>query len=108
MKTAIALFIYLAKALKDLSQFNGSLFLGFNVQEKSGNFSGIREILKRAPKADVCILGYQSFDKIAIGARGWLQLKLTACGKAAHTGNRFRRAEDPYIGTCLLYPIRPN
>lgn len=90
-KAAIALFIYLAKALKDSPQFDGSLFLGFDAQEESGNFSGIREILHHAPKADVCILGYQSFHEIAIGARGWLRLKLTAYGKATHTGSRSRK-----------------
>lgn len=69
-KAAIALFIYLAKALKDSPQFNSSLFLGFDAQEESGNFPGIRKILHHPPKADVCILAYQSFDEIAIGARG--------------------------------------
>jgi succinyl-diaminopimelate desuccinylase len=64
-KAAIALFIYLAKVLRDSPQFNGSLFLGFDAQEESGNFSGIREILHHAPKVDICILGYQSFDEIA-------------------------------------------
>ncbi|HEY9628289.1 MAG TPA: M20/M25/M40 family metallo-hydrolase [Coleofasciculaceae cyanobacterium] len=93
-KGAIALFIYLAKALKDSPQFNGSLFLGFDAQEESGNFSGIREILYHAPKADVCILGYQSFDEIAIGARGWLRLKLTTYGKAAHTGSRSKKGRN--------------
>lgn len=93
-KAAIALFIHLAKALKDSPQFNGSLFLGFDAQEESGNFSGIREILHHAPKADVCILGYQSFDEIAIGARGWLRLKLTTYGKAAHTGSRSKKGRN--------------
>ncbi|GAB4373427.1 MAG: hypothetical protein Kow00121_16660 [Elainellaceae cyanobacterium] len=67
LSAGLALFIYLAKALRDLPQFNGSLFLGFDAQEESGNFSGIRKILYHAPKADVCILGYQSFEEIAIG-----------------------------------------
>lgn len=93
-KAAIALFLYLAKALKDPPQFNGSLFLGFDAQEESGNFSGIREILHHAPKANVCMLGYQNFDEIAIGARGWLRLKLTTYGKAAHTGSRSKRGEN--------------
>ncbi|MBL1176767.1 M20 family metallopeptidase [Pantanalinema sp. GBBB05] len=93
-KGAIALFIYLAKALRDSPEFNGSLFLGFDAQEESGSFSGIREILHHAPKADVCILGYQSFDKIAIGARGWLRLKLTTYGKAAHTGSRSKKGRN--------------
>ncbi len=93
-KAAIALFVYLAKALKDCPQFHGSLFLGFDAQEESGDFSGIREILHHAPNADVCILGYQSFDEIAIGARGWLRLQLTTYGQAAHTGSRSQKGRN--------------
>ncbi|MBD2001417.1 M20/M25/M40 family metallo-hydrolase [Leptolyngbya sp. FACHB-541] len=40
-KAAIALFIYLAKVLRNSPQFNVSLFLGFDAQEESSNFSGI-------------------------------------------------------------------
>ncbi|MBE9008883.1 peptidase dimerization domain-containing protein [Pseudanabaenaceae cyanobacterium LEGE 13415] len=65
-----------------------------SLPEESGNFCGIREILHHAPKADVCILGYQSFDEIAIGARGWLRLKLTAYGEATHTGSRSRKGKN--------------
>jgi len=34
------------------------------------------------------------FDEIAIGARGWLRLKLTTYGKAAHTGSRSRKGRN--------------
>lgn len=90
-KAAIALFIYLAKALRESPNFNSSIFLGFDAQEESGNFTGIKEIIKHAPPAALCVLGYQSWDEISIGARGWLRLKLTTKGQAAHTGSRSQK-----------------
>ena len=90
-KIGIAIFCYLAKELAEDKNFRGSLFLGFDADEQSGNFTGIREIMKYAPKADVCILGYQGIDEISIGARGWLRLKLLTFGKSAHTGSRSKK-----------------
>lgn len=90
-KIGIAIFCYLAKELVEDKNFRGSLFLGFDADEQSGNFTGIREIMKYAPKADVCILGYQGIDEISIGARGWLRLKLLTFGKSAHTGSRSKK-----------------
>ena len=82
------MFCYLAKELAQGKNFNGLIFLGFDSDEQAGNFSGIREIINHAPKANVCILGYQGMDEISIGARGWLRLKITTLGKVAHTGSR--------------------
>jgi len=90
-KIGIAIFCYLAKELAENRNFKGSLFLGFDADEQSGNFTGIREIIKYVPKADVCILGYQGIDEISIGARGWLRLKLLTFGKSAHTGSRSKK-----------------
>lgn len=87
-KIGIAIFCYLAKELSGDKNFNGSLFLGFDGDEQSGNFSGIKEVMKQTPKADICILGYQGIGGISIGARGWLRLKLTTIGKSAHTGSK--------------------
>src|SRR3989338_5389806 len=87
-KVAIALFCYLAKELYEDKNFNASIFLGFDADEQTGNFTGVREVIKRAPKADVCILGYQGINEISIGARGWLRIKITTLGKSAHTGSR--------------------
>ena len=91
-KIGIAIFSYLAKALFKNPEFKANLFLGFDADEHSGNFTGIRKILKYAPKnSDICILGYQGIDEISIGARGWLRLKLITFGKAAHTGSRSKK-----------------
>ena len=87
-KVAIAVFCHLAKELSEDKNFNASIFLGFDADEQTGNFTGVREVIKHAPKADICILGYQGINEISIGARGWLRLKISTIGKSAHTGSR--------------------
>ncbi len=87
-KVAIALFCQLAKELAEDKNFNTSIFLGFDADEQTGNFTGVREIIKHAPNVDICILGYQGINEISIGARGWLRIKITTLGKSAHTGSR--------------------
>jgi len=70
-KVAIALFCYLAKYLAEDKNFSSSIFLGFDADEQSGKFTGIREVMKYAPlNHDICLLGYQGTDEISIGARG--------------------------------------
>lgn len=90
-KIGAAIFCYLAKELYKDATFKGNIFLGFDADEQSGNFTGIREIVKHTPKADVCLLGYPGKNEISIGARGWLRLKLTVLGRAAHTGSRAKK-----------------
>jgi len=88
-KIGIAIFTYLAKELYANPKFKGNIILGFDADEQSGNFTGIRDILRQKPKADICILGYQARNnEISIGARGWLRLKIITKGKSAHTGSR--------------------
>jgi len=88
-KTGVAIFSYLAKELYNNSFFKANIFLGFDSDEQGGNFTGIKKILKYAPKSEVCILGYQGREEISIGARGWLRLKITTLGKSSHTGSRY-------------------
>ncbi len=90
-KIGIAIFTYLAKELYTNPEFKGNIILGSDADEQSGNFTGIRNILRQKPKADVCVLGYQARNnEISIGARGWLRLKVITKGKSAHTGSRRR------------------
>lgn len=94
-KVGIAIFSYLAKELYDDPKFNGNIILGFDANEQSGEYSGIRDIIKyKKPKADVCILGYQGIDEISIGMRGWLRLEIITKGKSAHTGSRSRKGNN--------------
>lgn len=94
-KIAIAIFSYLAKDLFDNPNFKGNIILGFDANEQSGEYSGIRDIIKiKKPKADVCILGYQGIDEISIGMRGWLRLKITTMGESAHTGSKSKKGNN--------------
>lgn len=90
-KIGIAIFCYLAKELYNNPQFKGNIILGFDANEQNGEFTGIRDILKQKPKADVCILGYQRINEISIGARGFLRLKITTKGQSAHTGSKRKK-----------------
>lgn len=93
-KVGIAIFSFLAKELYSEPKFKGNLILGFDANEQSGEFTGIRDILKLKPKADVCILGYQGIDEISIGARGWLRLRITTQGRSVHTGSRSKEGNN--------------
>ncbi|MBU0975275.1 MAG: M20 family metallopeptidase [Patescibacteria group bacterium] len=94
-KIAIAIFCYLAKELAEDKKFKSSIFLGFDANEQSGEYSGIRDIVKiKKPKADICILGYQGINEISIGMRGWLRLKIITKGESAHTGSRSKRGNN--------------
>lgn len=87
-KVAIAMYCILARELAKNNNFDGNIFLAFNSDEQCGSLTGAREIIPRAPKADICLLGYQGMEDVAIGARGWLRLHLQTIGKAGHTGSR--------------------
>lgn len=94
-KIGVAIFCYLAKELFEDESFEGSIFLGFDANEQSGEYSGIRDIIKiKKPKADVCILGYQGINEISIGMRGWLRLKIITRGESAHTGSKSKRGNN--------------
>ena len=94
-KVGIAIFSYLAKELYNDPKFKGNIILGFDANEQSGEYSGIRDIIKyKKPKANVCILGYQGIDEISIGMRGWLRLQIITKGKSAHTGSRSRKGDN--------------
>lgn len=86
----IAIFCYSAKELSKDKKFAASIFLGFDADEQSGNFSGIQDIIKHAPKADLFINGYQGHREISVGARGFLRFKLSVFGQQAHTGSKHK------------------
>lgn len=87
-KVAIAMYCILARELSKDPNFKANIFLAFNADEQCGSLTGAREIMNRAPKADLCLLGYQGDKEISIGARGWLRLHVQTIGKSMHTGSR--------------------
>ncbi|KEI69378.1 M20 family metallopeptidase [Endozoicomonas elysicola] len=87
-RLAIAMFSILAREVSQDHTFKGTLVLAFDADEQSGRFTGIKQIIQRAPKADGIILGYQGAGEISIGARGILRLWIHIQGKSAHPGSR--------------------
>lgn len=89
-KVAIAMYCVIARELANDPNFKANIFLAFNADEQCGSLTGAREIVHRAPKADICLLGYQGSEEIAIGARGWLRLHIQTMGRMFHTGSRMQ------------------
>lgn len=85
-KAAIAIFSFITAALKE--NLKGNLILTFDSNEQSGEFTGIKEILKVIQKPNAAMIGYPGTEEIAIGARGFLRLEIETLGKPAHTGSR--------------------
>jgi len=89
-KAAIAIFVYTAAAVfQSKEKINGQLILTFDSGEQSGDFAGMRNILKKGIKANACIIGYPGTEEIAIGSRGFLRLNITTLGESAHAGARY-------------------
>ncbi len=90
-KAAIAIFVYSAAAVFNSGKnIKGQLILTFDSGEQNGDFTGMRNILKKGIKADACIIGYPNTEGIVIGSRGFLRLNVTTFGKSAHTGARYK------------------
>lgn len=90
-KAAIAIFVYSAAAVFNSGKnIKGQLILTFDSGEQNGDFTGMRNILKRGVKADACIIGYPNTEGIVIGSRGFLRMNVTTFGKSAHTGARYK------------------
>ncbi len=88
-KAAIAIFVYVAAALRQTGlKPGGNLVLGFDADEQGGAFTGIKTLLEQVGRVDACIIGYPGNDEIAIAARGFLRLRITTTGQSAHTGMR--------------------
>jgi len=89
-KAAIAIFVYAIAAISQSKEkIKGQLILTFDSGEQSGDFTGMKNILKKGIRADACIIGYPGTEEIAIGSRGFLRLNITTLGKSAHTGARY-------------------
>ncbi|MDI6602630.1 MAG: ArgE/DapE family deacylase [Patescibacteria group bacterium] len=89
-KAGIAAAIYAANCLKNLN-LDGQLILAFDSDEESGNFTGMKTLLKKGLKGDVCLITYPGNGEVMIGSRGVLRSSLTTFGEAVHTGSRTQK-----------------
>lgn len=91
-KAGIVAMIYALIALKHfIPEEKLRIELVFDGGEQTGEYLGMREILKTALKVDAGIIGYGGDQtEVGIGARGYHRYKLTVHGQAVHTGSRTR------------------
>ena len=93
-KAAIAIFCLLGEAIKKLElPFSGELILAFDADEHSGCFSGMKAILKKLGPIDACLIGYPGDEKIVIGARGFLRLRINIQTPSVHSGSRLKASD---------------
>jgi succinyl-diaminopimelate desuccinylase len=86
-KLAAAMFTHLARdmmaAQKDM---HGTFQLILDADEHTGNFSGIKAVLKAGYKPDGIMIGYPGDDKLVVGSRGFSRYEIDFTGKGGHSG----------------------
>lgn len=89
-KIAVSIFSHLAaKILERGGLKRGDLFIVFDAEEHSGEFTGIKRFLEVAPKTpEAVLIGYPGNHKLVIGSRGFLRCVLNVYGIAAHSGSK--------------------
>jgi succinyl-diaminopimelate desuccinylase len=91
-KAGIALFSHVVADVRESAGAGlaGTLFLLFDGDEHSGNFSGARAFFEGSGIArDIggVMIGYPGNDRIVIGSRGFLRVHVTVRGEGAHSGS---------------------
>lgn len=89
-KAAVAIFSHLAARLAaDPTGLAGRLSVLFDLDEHTGGFGGIRAFLDTpaACRVDGVMIGYPGPDKVVIGGRGFLRVRVTVFGQADHSAS---------------------
>lgn len=86
-KIGVAILLTLAKNLSRTGLERGSLQFLFDADEHTGCFGGARAFLREAKvRPTAAVLAYPGNEKVVIGARGFLRLRIHLYGLAAHSG----------------------
>lgn len=87
-KVAVAIFCHLAVAFADeRERLAGRLILLFDGDEHSGEFGGVKALLKTVPDLSGVMIGYPDDSVINIGARGFYRCRIIVHGRAEHSGS---------------------
>ena len=87
-KVAIAIFCHLAVALAgERDGLSGRLMLLFDGDEHTGNFGGVKALLRTGPTLSGVMIGYPDDSVINIGARGFYRCRIVVHGRVEHSGN---------------------
>jgi succinyl-diaminopimelate desuccinylase len=93
-KAGIVIFTHvLASLAEEPHRLRGTMSFLFDAEEHSGAFGGIRRFIDARPEAmprGGVMIGYPGDERIIIGCRGFLRVKLTVHGIAAHSGSSSR------------------
>jgi succinyl-diaminopimelate desuccinylase len=95
-KIAVSIFSHLAaKLVRTGGLERGELFVVFDADEHSGEFTGIKRFLEIAPaRPEAVLIGYPGNQNLVIGSRGFLRAVIQVFGVAAHSGSRSRRGSN--------------
>jgi len=89
-KAGAAIFAHVAARLRDISGFDGSVVLLFDVDEHTGGFGGAKAYFegRDAPdRVDGVMIGYPGPDHVITGGRGVLRARMDVRAIAAHSGS---------------------
>ncbi len=86
-KVAIAMFCHLGVALAaERDRLAGRLLLLFDGDEHTGEFGGVKALLRTKPDLLGVMIGYPDDAAISVGARGVYRCRVVVHGRAEHSG----------------------
>jgi succinyl-diaminopimelate desuccinylase len=103
-KAGIAVFCHVLRTLAgESSAGDGAIAFLFDVEEHTGTFGGIRAFVERleTPLAGAFI-GYPGMDRVVVGARGYLRLRIHVAGEMAHSGSSQPRGVNAVVRAARL------
>lgn len=94
-KAGVAILAHVARDVAREGLPRGALHVLFDADEHTGRFGGVRAYLAAVAKPpDAASLGYPGNDALVAGSRGFLRLRVTFHGTAAHSGDAARRGDN--------------
>ncbi|MBF9016757.1 MULTISPECIES: M20 family metallopeptidase [unclassified Oceanispirochaeta] len=86
-RAGVAIFSHILHDLfLEKSLTSGRLAVMFDVDEHTGNFGGVKALVRENPDLAGVMIGYPGFDEVVCGARGFYRVELVVSGKSGHTG----------------------
>ena len=87
-----------------VSGWRGKLVLLLDLDEHTGQFSGVRQYFQEAdlPSPEGVYIGYPGNDRIVVGSRGFARARVTVLGRAAHSGASGTRGVNAVVRAAQL------
>jgi len=101
-KIAVSIFLHLAQEFQHSRELRGQLLVYFDGDEHTGAMRGIREFRRREQSVDFAMIGYPGRDKVFIGARGFLRLRIVVYGQSSHSGAKSVSLQNAVVKSARL------